>query len=189
MKAKGGAVAGRGRLGGTGGQALTEAAIMMSLLAFAWAGLTVTSFMTSNGIRTASAARHLAWMEGNGLHGQAGTLDGRFYDVVSAGNLGNPPPAAVRRNIQGVGGVLGALMFFMTGDAYQVYHTEVTFNPIGNPTGTYPYVLLDVEFPILWDGPIGNVLAYNVVCEWPDLSDTFSDSGQMFSMLGAIFGL
>lgn len=179
----------RRRLGPEGGQALTEAAIMMSLLAFTWAGLTVTSFMTSNGIRTAAAARHLAWMEGNGLNGQSATLDSRFYDAVSVGNLGNPPPSASRRNIQGVGGVLGMLMFFMTGDAYQVYHTEVTFNPIGNPGGIYPYVLMNTEFPILFDGPIGNVLAYNVVCEWPDLSNTFSDSGQMFSMLGAIFGL
>lgn len=50
------------------GQALVEGSIGVALMAFTWTLLVVLSVMTTNIARTAMAARHAAWLAGNGAN-------------------------------------------------------------------------------------------------------------------------
>ena len=168
------------------GQALTEAAIMLSLFAFTWMLISVANFMTNNQIRTAAASRHAAWMKGNGVN-QSGSIDSQFF----SGN-GFSTYSEALEEIEEVPTVGPILSVFMNGSAYSVWHTEVGF---GGPAvaSQYPFILISPQYPFMRDTGSGELLSTFTECEWAEVNDAWgAGEGGLSGTVGllmSVFGL
>lgn len=73
------------RRGPVSGQALVEAALTLTVLAFTWMFASYLCFQADHRIRTAAAGRHVAWMHGNtGVAPIASTVESRFFITALA---------------------------------------------------------------------------------------------------------
>jgi len=61
------------------GQVLVEGIVGLALLTFVWALIAFSTFIATNHIRTAMAARHAAWQKGNGIDPSVDDIEKKFF--------------------------------------------------------------------------------------------------------------
>ena len=129
----------------TAGQALTEATLMLSLLAFTWMAAGYMTFKTQNGIRTAMGARHGAWMRAHGTDPSGGQTEDDFFAHTGIASLNAQNSETVT-----LPGEFAALAASAAGPAYQVENVEVGFNVLAKVgSREHPYVGLTMQPPFM----------------------------------------
>src|SRR5262245_53747481 len=107
------------------GQVMAESAIGLALLAFVWILVIFSLFMANNRIRTAMAARHAAWYEGNGGAGGAELtvkIDNEFFyqnGYITVEDITPENSADSSSGLKGNSAIRGMLNFF-SGNPHQV---------------------------------------------------------------------
>lgn len=154
------------------GQVMAEACLAIALLAFTWITVSFAVFMNTNHIRTAMAARHAAWMRGNG---------------------GSPGPDNIGNDFFFQGGVIGVEQMqsigigeFIAGNAdTQKYDGEgngpfrytVSFGMDKadiNTTTNYPFVLLKTELPFMPPSLPDRYTKVQSSCQWEEVNSTWT---------------
>ena len=165
------------------GQIMVEACVGISLLAFVWILISYTSFMTTNRIRTAMAARHAAWrVAKEGVNPQSMSKeinDDFFYNSFATVENGDAPV-----NRAGSIGVpiltipLIPLHGFI-GDSGPPNRTRVTFGikpaDLNSPNVAYPFNLMNTHLPFMTNSMLAGFLSVNSQCQWPAINDVWSD--------------
>ena len=180
------------RLEKTSGQALTEAAIMLSLLAFAWMMASYMTFMTQNGIRTASAARHAAWMLGNGLTPSSFSIEDDFYVLhLQPGHARNVSLNTSIEKAFPPGSVAPFLGGLTTGGIYEVKQAEVVYSVFSmQGSKKYPYRALNMDLPLMLEKANDpNILTTTAICQWPDMKEFFENAFEIMNYIGLLAGL
>lgn len=159
-----------------GGQAITEAALMMSLFTASWVLLSVVGFMASNGIRTVPAARNLAWGKGNGRY-EPNEVDARFFHYTGMSS-GWSSASLERLSTSGISGaVIDPIISLFVTRAFGVWPGNASFGPGPGGSNRFPFSPLHTTFPLQHEE--GFMIEWSMVdahSEWAEVSETF-DSG------------
>jgi hypothetical protein len=170
------------------GQAMTEAAIGLSLMAFVWVMVVFITWMGGNHIRTAMATRHAAWMAGNGNSPTTANIAPSFFyeegpcsvettDIVDTSDLlGGGAFADI------VGTILDSLggQRFRYKVSYGIGEADVATTTI------YPFNLMGAVFPFVGDTKIGSYLKVETSCQWEDVNETWDSA---LDVIKSILGL
>ena len=160
----------------TAGQALTEATLMLSLLAFTWMAAGYMTFKTQNGIRTAMGARHGAWMRAHGTDPSGGQTEDDFFAHTGIASLNAQNSETVT-----LPGEFAALAASAAGPAYQVENVEVGFNVLAKVgSREHPYVGLTMQPPFMRDD-LYNVILFSdfTGSQWPRITEFFTDRNRL----------
>jgi len=164
------------------GQVMVEAVVALALLMFVWIAVAFTTYMSTNHIRTAMAARHAAWLQGNGATVSAGIIATNFFFQ---------PEMVTLESGQGVG--IGGLMngtnvadmeTFSEG-SHGPFVARVTF---GNPDDTvesgpafiqsattFPFIVLRSQVPFMPPSLMSEFLTVKSHCQWDEVGETWTD--------------
>jgi hypothetical protein len=166
----------RRRFGSTSGQALTEAAILLSLFAFVWMMSAYVTFKLQNGIRTAMASRHGAWMRGHGLTVSTGPIEDDFFIHTGIASVGSQSSDTVS-----LPGIFASLSSGIGGIAYQVENVSVGFDVETKRGTAQPYVGLDIQPAYVRGGPLFSVSLRtdSTSSQWPRITEFFTDRSQL----------
>ena len=162
----------RSRRAACSGQVLAESCIGTAIMTFAWILLVFSTYMGTNHIRTAMAARHAAWMKG-ALNTEVSTaqLDQWFfYD------------SGLTKVEYGKGLGVGDLFSSTTGDRKTYgdagngpFLARVTFGVADtNSLTKFPFVLLKTSVPFVPPPLLDKGLSVKCWCEWVDVSNTWT---------------
>jgi len=157
------------------GQVLVEAVIALALLLFVWALVAFTTFMTTNHVRTAMAARHAAWQKGNGIAPSARDIEEKFFyeeglvkvDVGAGHGIGDLISGANASELQRYSG----------GDRGP-YVAKVTFGLTREELGSasvFPFTLMTTEFPLMPPSLMEGFLQVESRCQWDEVGETWTD--------------
>lgn len=173
--------------GNESGQALTEAAIGMSLMAFAWVLIYFASYMVNHSGRCAIAARHAAWSKGNGVEVSADSLRGDvFFDNLPMVRLATTAEQSTDAtgNLSGNDIVREILELFP-----DIHKADVDFGVAdGGEATTWPFTLTKTQFPFMPDSTMPALMNTSAHCEWDSVTDTWDSIGDIFeSIIGGMF--
>lgn len=175
-------------LGQDSGQAMTEAAIGLSLMGFVWVMIIFITWMASNQIRTAMAARHAAWMAGNGGNPTDDTIAPHFfYEEGPCSVVSNN--AVDMSNLLGggvIGGIVGTILNSMGGQRFGYTVSYGLAEADVATTSIYPFNLIGAVFPFVGESKIGSYLNVESSCQWEDVNQTWDD---MSDVIESILGL
>lgn len=157
------------------GQVLVEAIVGLALLLFVWALITFATFMTTNHIRTAMAARHAAWQKGNGTDPSVEDIEKKFF--FSGGVLKVDAGGGV-----GIAGLISGehaadMQQFSSAD-HGPFAARVTFGVTAdelNSCTTFPFTVMTTEFPLMPPTLMENYLQVESNCQWDEVGETWSD--------------
>ncbi|HBA83003.1 MAG TPA: hypothetical protein DCZ95_02810 [Verrucomicrobia bacterium] len=158
------------RRDGESGQALVEACLGAALLVLVWALAIYSTFMASNYIRTAMAARHAAWMRGNGGSPDAAAMEGGFFFQAGLVKV---------EEIEAIG-----LDGLFSGDSDQntlanagegPFRYKVTFgiDDVAH-AATYPFVLMKTKLPYMPETKLYSFLSVSSVCQWDEVNNAWT---------------
>ena len=166
------------------GQIMAEACIGLALLSFTWILISYTSFMTTNRIRTAMAARHMSWwIAKTGADPQSLTskVNAEFFynsfavvekgsdPINHAGSIGVPILAAPLIPLHG----------FMS-DSGSPNRTRVTFGinlaDLNSPSVAYPFSLMNTHVPFMTNSLLDGFLSVNSQCQWAAINDAWTNN-------------
>ena len=187
--------------GSRSGQVMVEAVIALSLLVFAWIIFTFSTYMSTNQIRTAMAARHAAWLKGNGEDPSTEAIASNFFYQAELVNV------EVGKG-SGIGDLIGgskvAEMDEFADADEGPYAARVTFGittaDVASVT-SFPFTLMRTELPFMPPSLMTEFLQVESTCQWDDVGETWTDwekalSGvlktfwnEVKSALGGIAGL
>jgi hypothetical protein len=178
----------RGILRDDSGQAMTEAVIGLSLTGFVWAMIAFMTWMASNHIRTAMAARHAAWMAGNGGSPTQEALASAFFYESSLVHLEEIEAEDTSDLLGGglLGDVVGGIVDAMGGErfAYKVsYGLEEA--DIGSAS-FHPFNLLNVVYPFAGNTMLSTYLKVDTSAQWEDVNEIWDDA---LDVIESILGL
>ena len=181
-------LAARRRRTRTRGQAMVEAAIMLSLLSFVWAMMLYTAFMTNNGIQCIAAARHSAWMRGNGLSGPSGAqLDGLFFgkgDMATGLSSMTPNLGSKGSGLLSSKGAIGKVVMLLIRPSDDVRGATVSFGVNSLSTGNpFPFNLVAIDFPLVKENHIEDFLSVQGYCEWEYVVEVFEGADALIAAL------
>lgn len=164
----------RTRPGGESGQAMTEAAIGLALMAFAWALCYFSTYMVNHAGRCAIAARHAAWSKGNGVEVSADTLRADlFHDnqlLVRLNTWADPTSDASGKLSSNV------ITDYIFGIFPDIQKAEVSFGVNdGDSATTWPFTLTRTRFPFMPDSTMPTIMQVLVHCEWDTVAETWDD--------------
>ena len=137
------------------GQVMAEACLAIALLAFTWITASFAAFMNTNHIRTAMAARHAAWMHGNGV------VDVQQIQSVGIGEFIAGKADTQKYNGQGNGPFRYTVSFGM--DKADI-----------NTTTNYPFVLLKTELPFMPPSLPDRYIKVQSSCQWEEVNSTWT---------------
>jgi len=154
------------------GQVMAEACLAIALLAFTWITASFAAFMNTNHIRTAMAARHAAWMHGNGgsptpdnigsdFFFQGGVVDVQQIQSVGIGEFIAGKADTQKYNGQGNGPFRYTVSFGM--DKADI-----------NTTTNYPFVLLKTELPFMPPSLPDRYIKVQSSCQWEEVNSTWT---------------
>lgn len=165
------------------GQILAEACIGLSLLAFVWILVSYHSFMTENRIRTAMAARHVAWRVAKDPGVNLQTLakdvnDHVFYSSSATVQKGDKP-------VDHVGSTgIGFLNLILANKVFSLhnpvsdpgpYRMKVTFGitqeDLKRPGVAFPFSLMNTHVPFMTNSLMAGFLSVNSQCQWAAIGD------------------
>ena len=162
---------------------MAEACIGLALLSFVWILISYTSFMTTNRIRTAMAARHAAWrVAKEGVNPQSISKeinDDFFFNSFATVEKGNAPI-----NHAGSIGVpiLAVPLIPLHGiitDSSAPNRTRVKFGinlaDLNSPSVSYPFSLMNTHVPFMTNSLLAGLLSVNSQCQWATIKDVWSD--------------
>lgn len=157
---------------------MVEAAIGMSLMAFAWVLIYVASYMVNHSSRCAVAARHAAWSKGNDVSVNADNLRADiFFDNNNRVNL----TVATDQNSDASGKLSGnkiskALLSLFP----DVQKADVRFGVESIDEATsWPFTVMKTRFPFMPDSRIPTLMAVTSHCEWDSVSVTWEKPGDI----------
>ena len=154
------------------GQALTEAAIGFFFFVMTFLLISYATFMASNNIRTVMAARHAAWMKGNGGDPTAAVMDAGFFFQDGLCEVKQVEAEGIASSLTG-GDAEG-----YTDDADGPFRYEVSFG-IDNVDGSdkYPFVLMKTKLPFMPETKLDNFLKVKSYCQWDEVSNAWQSMG------------
>ena len=153
------------------GAVLVEACIGLSLMVFAWILMSYSSYLGTNHIRTAMAARHAAWKQG--MMGSDGSptveeIEREFFYETGLTRL-------ELRKAPGLGSLVtgnshGSKMA-NAGDG--PYIASVTYGPEDlDSTTVFPFNMMKVTVPFA--GPTRlSIFEVKTECQWEEIGDTW----------------
>ena len=172
---------------GESGQAMTEAAIGMSLMAFVWVLAYFASYMVNHSGRCAVAARHAAWSKGNGVEVSADSLRGDvFFDNLPMVRL----TTATEQTSDATGDLSGNIIVeAILGLFPDIQKADVAFGvEEGGAVNTWPFMLTKTQFPFMPDSTVPTLMNVSVHCEWDSVNETWDSIGGMLeSIVEGIF--
>ncbi|MEI6217370.1 MAG: hypothetical protein WCP86_00570 [bacterium] len=157
------------------GQVLVEGLVGLALLAFVWALIAFSTFIATNHIRTAMAARHAAWQKGNGIDPSVDDIEKKFFyqaglvkvetgDGLGIGNLISGANVADLQQFSGGGkGPFAAKVSF-----------GLTASEISSAT-TFPFTLMTTTFPLMPPTLLKDFLQVESFCQWDEVGETWDD--------------
>ncbi len=167
---------------GESGQAMTEAAIGMSLMAFAWLLIYLASYMVNHTGRCAIAARHAAWSKGNEVEVSADTLRSDiFFDNLPLVTL----TTATEQTSDATGELSGnAIVEAILSLFPDIQKADVAFGlgEDGEAT-TWPFSLTKTRFPFMPDSTMPTLMNVTVHCEWDSVTETWDSIGGIFESI------
>ncbi len=154
------------------GQALTEAAIGFFFFVMTFLLISYATFMASNNIRTVMAARHAAWMKGNGSDPTAAVLDAGFFFQEGLCEVNQVEAENIASSL--TGGDAGDY----SDDAEGPFRYEVSFG-IDNADGTdkYPFILMKTKLPFMPETKLDNFLKVKSSCQWDEVGNAWQSLG------------
>jgi len=154
------------------GQIIAESCIGVALMTFTWILLVFSTYMGTNYIRTAMAARHAAWMKGaQGTEASTAQLDQWFfYD------------SGLTKVEYGKGLGFGDLFSGTTGDRATYgnagngpFLARVTFGVADtNSLNKFPFDLLKGSLPFVPSPLLDKGLSVKSWCQWDEVSNTWT---------------
>jgi hypothetical protein len=157
------------------GQIMAEAAIGLAILAFTWILATVFTFMAGNQLRTAMAARHAAWYQGESKdHAdiQVDDLEEQFFyqkgftEIRRQPNV--TPLGALSDNIQS--------SILAGGETTAVTVSFGLTDLNDDRAKTYPFVLFKTRVPFMpEENDLANLLKVESSCQWDETGDPWLD--------------
>jgi hypothetical protein len=161
------------------GQVITEAAIGLALMTFAWILMSYSCYMGTNAIRTCMASRHAAWLKGaTGNTPSPEQIDQNFFFQTGLSKVESLPPVKIAdlftdsasKDQKGFGG-----------KGQGPFLVKVSYGVSDLDSATqFPFDLLKAKVPFMPALPT-NVLSVNSSCEWEETSDTWNTAGQAVS--------
>lgn len=158
------------------GQVIAESCIGVAIMTFTWILLVYSTYMGTNYIRTAMAARHAAWMKGaQNTEVSTAQLDQWFfYD------------SGLTKVEYGKGLGVGDLFSGTTGDRKTYgdagngpFLARVTFGVADtNSLTKFPFVLLKTSVPIMPAPLLDKGLSVKSWCQWDEVSNPWTSWGE-----------
>ncbi len=158
------------RRDGESGQALVEAAIGASLLVLVWAFAIYSTFMASNYIRTSMAARHAAWMRGNGGSPTVAAIESGFFFQTGLVKVEEIEAMGISDLFSGSG---DENTFANAGDGPFRYKVTFGLDDVSQAT-TYPFVLMQTQLPYMPETKLYSFLSVNSVAQWDESSNAWT---------------
>jgi hypothetical protein len=160
------------------GQVLTEAAIGLSLVTFAWIVVTYCLFMANNHIRAEMAARHAAWYKGTtGNDMTQAQLDQMFFFQTNVAKV-------VYSQGEGIGSLIGLGSggpSFLDENGFPTKAT-VTFGPSDAAHATeFPFDLLNTQVPFMPSSMLTNALSVSATSQWDHVGETWTTADKALS--------
>lgn len=160
---------------------LVEAIVGLALLVFVWAIIAFATFMTSNHVRTAMAARHAAWQKGNGIEPSVEDIEKKFF--FQTGVVKVESGAGV-----GIGGLIGGanaanMEQFAEGD-HGPFVARVKFGMTAedvNGEVPFPFTIMTTQFPLMPPSLMENYLQVESSCQWDEAGETWTDWNKALS--------
>lgn len=157
------------------GQVLVEACIGLALLVFVWITAGFAVYMSNNHIRTAMAARHAAWLKGNGGDIDNTAIATNFFMLAEEeADLVKCEPEGAKGSIAG----------FITGDDNNLgnedrgWWVEVKFGITAEDmasTEAFPFSMMRTTVPLMPPSAVENLLQVESHCQWADVGQTWTD--------------
>lgn len=166
---------------------------MLALLAFTWSLFGFVAFMCNNGIRSVPAARHMAWMKGNGLTpGQTG-ISTNFYawtnyvtlataerEIEAEDPLDDAPDTGDSDADGFITDVLAAIIVW----APPVHVCEARFGIDGvADADRYPFTVMKTTFPFMPESVVTNWLRVEGHSEWERVNENWDSPGDVLEAL------
>ncbi len=157
------------------GQVLVEACIALALLVFVWITAGFAVYMSTNHIRTAMAARHAAWLKGNGGNVDNKAIATNFFML-------DEDQADLVEIVESNG--MGSIAGLISGDNNnfgqkgRAYWMEVKYGISAEKlasTEAFPFSLMRTAVPLMPPSVIGNLLQVESHCQWATVSETWTD--------------
>jgi hypothetical protein len=163
---------------GQSGQAMVEAAIGMSLMAFAWVLIYYATYMVNHSSRCAVAARHVAWAKGNDV--LVGVDDVRA-DVFTDNQLRVLLSVSTDQNSDASGKISGNEISQKLLSIFpDVQKADVRFGVDQLDEATsWPFSLMRTKFPFMPESTMPTLLAVTSHCEWDSVSVTWEKPGDI----------
>lgn len=159
------------------GQALVEAAIGLSLMAFAWTLAFYAAYMVNHAGQCVVAARYAAWSNGNGREIDAPTIRTELFkdnsslvqletgEILASGN------SSLLGKSSDIVQAIGNLIFSVFP---RIHQATVTFGvaPDQEPH-PWPFSLLSVQFPFMPEPRLTEWMTVSATCEWDEVHSTW----------------
>ncbi len=175
------------------GQVMVEALVGLALIVFAWALVSVATFMANNHVRTLMAARHAAWQKGMGKTPSAEDIEAKFFFQGGLTKVECGTGFGIGDLISGTNAA--DLTEFADGGRGP-YVAKVSFGLTAedlNTTTTFPMNLMGMQFPLMPSPVMEEFLMVESHCQWDEVGETWSDwkkalDGVMDTLKGEISG-
>lgn len=174
--------------GDNSGQALIEACLGMSLLILVGALITYIGFMVSCNIRVTMAARHAAWVRGNGGQPTTAQLWRDFFFEADS-NLLKLEEAGSRDATESIPEIttIDPGLRKIIGDA-RIFGYRVSYGiDSGDDERRFPYSLLMTKPPFGPSAFFDSLLRVEASCYWDQVSDPWTTMSRMMSWLKSSF--
>jgi hypothetical protein len=168
------------------GQVLTEAAIGLALLSFTWILVIFVTFMATNHLRTAMAARYAAWHRGEGLkEASKDQIRERFFyhDFVRVEYQAGVGMTELSHDLH-----LRDSSKISQGGAHGAKIATVRFGISGMDDGKarrFPFVLLKGRFPFMpASAPNKNpFLEVSSTCQWEETGNPWNSPSEVVGFI------
>ena len=172
----------RKRLGRDSGQALVEASLGLSLMAFTWCLIFYAAYMVNHAGKTAAAVRHAAWAKGNGVEVTEDILrEGFFSSNLPLVSLETSEESTSDASGQLSGNVLvqAVLSIFPN-----IQKADASFGLAEDATAdTWPFVIMNTRFPFMPESRLPDLVTVSTHAEWDTVSETWDSIGGMFKSI------
>ncbi len=170
------------KFGSEAGQSMTEAAIGMSLMAFAWCLMFVAAYMVNNADRCAVAARHAAWSKGNGVDVNEASLASEvFLGNLSLVKLEESTEQTSDASGQLSGNAIVEALLSMFPD---IQKADVTFGTEGGAVpSTWPFVFMNTQYPFMPESKVASLLSVSSHSEWDTVTENWDSIGSIFESI------
>lgn len=159
------------------GQALVEAAIGLSLMAFAWTLAFYAAYMVNHAGQCAVAARYAAWTRGNGQTiDEPAIRSALFRDNLALVQLETSAGQATRApGLVGQGSpILTAIENLIFGVFPNIHQATVSFGLASDQAPRpWPFSLLSVQFPFMPDSRLSEWMEVSADCKWDEVCSTW----------------